>query len=71
MGFWEGERRNLVLISGADSLKFDCRQKTFKERRELDTPVRTGTYPRNKSPHLLIFSLDLEGRAKMTFDALC
>lgn len=63
-----GERRNLVFNSGTEGPRFDSGQKTFKKR-ELYTPART--YPHNKSPHLLIFSLDLEGRAKVTFDALC
>lgn len=68
MGFLGGERGGVPTLGQCP--KFDSRWKTFKEKKALYTPARTGAYPHNKSPHLLISSLDLEGRAKMTFDAL-
>lgn len=60
-GFLGGERRKFVLGAGAEP-GFDCKHEALREQ---------GAAPRHAArSHPLIFSLDLEGRAKTTFDAL-
>jgi len=63
MGFW-GERGGIWRSTPGQRVPNSIPgRKRLKEKRELYTPARTRRDPHNKSPPLLIFSLDLEGES--------